>query len=108
MVILKNGVAEKGGERERLMGRVTIYLDDESEKRFRAAAKAAGMLVIRWVARFVEEKTRVVWPESLKGERGRTRRGGWERGAGSDPRNCLKALQNPVEYQPAFGLKAPF
>jgi len=98
MVILKNGVAEKGGERERLMGRVTIYLDDESEKRFRAAAKAAGMLVIRWVARFVEEKTRVVWPESLKGERG----------AGSDPHNCLKALQNPVEYQPAFGLKAPF
>jgi len=48
------------------MGRVTIYLDDKYEKRLRAAAKAAGMPVSRWVARLVEEKTSTVWPESVR------------------------------------------
>jgi len=40
------------------MGQVTIYLDDENEKRLKAAAKAAGVPVSRWVASLVEEKTR--------------------------------------------------
>ena len=48
------------------MGQVTIYLDDENEKRLKAAAKSAGMPVSRWVARLVEEKTRAVWPESVR------------------------------------------
>lgn len=48
------------------MGQVTIYLDDESEKRLRAAAKAAGMPVSRWIATLVQEKTRTVWPESVR------------------------------------------
>ena len=48
------------------MGQVTIYLDDEKEKRLKAAAKAAGMPVSRWVASLVEEKTRTVWPESVR------------------------------------------
>jgi len=49
-----------------IMGQVTIYLDDENEKRLKAAAKAAGMPVSRWVARLVEEKTRTVWPEPVR------------------------------------------
>ncbi len=48
------------------MGQVTIYLDDENEKRLKAAAKAAGMPVSRWVSSLVEEKTRTVWPESVR------------------------------------------
>jgi type VI protein secretion system component VasK len=48
------------------MGQVTIYLDDENEKRLKAAAKSAGMPVSRWVAHLVEEKTRTVWPESVR------------------------------------------
>ncbi len=48
------------------MGQVTIYLDDENEERLKAAAKAAGMPVSRWVARLVQEKTRTVWPESVR------------------------------------------
>ena len=48
------------------MGQVTIYLDDENEKRLKAAAKSAGMPVSRWVAHLVAEKTRTVWPESVR------------------------------------------
>jgi type VI protein secretion system component VasK len=48
------------------MGQVTIYLDDESEKRLKSAAKAAGVPVSRWVAQIVREKTRTVWPESVR------------------------------------------
>lgn len=48
------------------MGQVTIYLDDENERRLKSAAKAAGMPVSRWVASLVQEKTRTEWPESVK------------------------------------------
>lgn len=48
------------------MGQITIYLDDESEKRLRTAAKKAGMPVSRWVASLVQEKTRAEWPASVR------------------------------------------
>lgn len=48
------------------MGQVTIYLDDDNEKRLKAAAKAAGMPVSRWVAHLVQERASTVWPESVQ------------------------------------------
>lgn len=48
------------------VGQVTIYLDDENEKRVKAAAKAAGMPVSRWLATLVQEKTCDVWPEQIR------------------------------------------
>jgi hypothetical protein len=48
------------------MGQITIYLDDESEKRLRTAAKKARMSVSRWVASLVQEKTRAEWPASVR------------------------------------------
>jgi len=48
------------------MGQVTIYLDDENEKRLKAAAKAAGVPVSRWVASLIHERARTVWPESVR------------------------------------------
>ena len=48
------------------MGQVTIYLDDENEKRLKAAAKAAGVPVSRWVASLVEKRAGAVWPESVR------------------------------------------
>ena len=48
------------------MGQVTIYLNDENEKRLKAAAKAAGVPVSRWVASLVQEKAYTVWPESVR------------------------------------------
>ena len=47
------------------MGQVTIYLDDANEKRLKAAAKAAGIPVSRWIADLVQAKTRTVWPDSV-------------------------------------------
>lgn len=48
------------------MGQVTIYLDDDSERRLKSAAAAAGMPVSRWVAKLLQEKTRTQWPESMR------------------------------------------
>lgn len=47
------------------MGQVTIYLDKESEKRVKAAAKKAGVPVSRWLANLVQENARTVWPGSI-------------------------------------------
>ena len=55
------------------MGQVTIYLDDANEKRLKAAAKAAGIPVSRWIADLVQAKTRTVWPDSVHRLAGRGR-----------------------------------
>jgi len=47
------------------MGQLTIYLDDESAERMRAAAKAGHISQSKWVARLIQEKTANVWPESV-------------------------------------------
>jgi hypothetical protein len=48
------------------MGQVTIYLDEENERRLKSAAAAAGVPVSRWVASLIQEKTRDEWPVAVK------------------------------------------
>jgi len=48
------------------MGQVTIYLDEETEQRVRAAARADGVSVSRWVADRVRQGTRTDWPASVR------------------------------------------
>lgn len=48
------------------MGQITIYLDDQNERRLRNAAEAAGMPVSRWVASLIEQRGLTEWPESLQ------------------------------------------
>lgn len=48
------------------MGQVTIYLDDESERRLKAAAASAGIPVSRWVSGLIQDKTRTQWPDSVR------------------------------------------
>ena len=48
------------------MGQVTIYLDRESEKRMKRAARAAGVPMSRWLAELVRDKTRNEWPDSVR------------------------------------------
>jgi hypothetical protein len=48
------------------MGQVTIYLDEETEQRVRAAARADGVSVSRWVADRVRQGTRAEWPASVR------------------------------------------
>lgn len=49
------------------MGQVTIYLDDEAERRLKAAARKARVSVSRWVAELVRHRTRTDWPEDVRG-----------------------------------------
>lgn len=48
------------------MPQVTIYLDDDTEARLRAAAQAEGVPVSRWIARLVQERTRREWPPAVR------------------------------------------
>lgn len=48
------------------MGQVTIYLDKESEKQMKRAAKSAGVPMSRWLADLVREKTRNEWPKAVR------------------------------------------
>ncbi len=47
------------------MGQLTLYLDNETEERMKAAAKAAGISLSRWVADLIRAKTATEWPDSL-------------------------------------------
>jgi len=48
------------------MGQVTIYLDDETEKRARASARAERVPLSRWVAKRIERRSRGEWPAAVR------------------------------------------
>jgi hypothetical protein len=48
------------------MGQVTIYLDDETEGKARAAARAEGLPLSKWVATRIRKRTAGEWPESVR------------------------------------------
>jgi len=47
------------------MGKVTLYLDSRTERRMKAAAKAAGTSPSQWAATLIWEKTATVWPSTI-------------------------------------------
>ncbi len=47
------------------MSQITLYLDDETAARMKAAAAAAGLSQSRWVARLIQQKTAARWPDSV-------------------------------------------
>lgn len=48
------------------MGQVTIYLDDEIEKRMTANAKAMKLSKSRWIANVIREKLVDEWPPNVR------------------------------------------
>ena len=48
------------------MSQVTLYLDAQTEAKLKAAAKASGVSVSKWVARLIQERTADRWPESVR------------------------------------------
>jgi hypothetical protein len=48
------------------MGQVTIYLDDETEDRARAAARSRGVSLSKWVAERVRHGALSEWPEHVR------------------------------------------
>lgn len=48
------------------MGQVTIYLDDETEDKARAAARSKGISLSKWIAERVQQGTLSGWPEYVR------------------------------------------
>ena len=49
------------------MPQVTLYIDEATDAKARAAAGAAGVSYSRWVADLIRSRTRDEWPESIRG-----------------------------------------
>lgn len=47
------------------MGQVTIYLDDETERRMREAAEGAHISKSKWIARVIRQHVAAEWPEEV-------------------------------------------
>jgi hypothetical protein len=48
------------------MGQVTIYLDDDTESKARAAATSEGVSLSKWVAGRIERSARAEWPAFVR------------------------------------------
>ena len=55
------------------MPQVTLYLDEDTDAKARAAAKAAGVSYSRWVGELIRARTRDDWPEAVRALAGSTR-----------------------------------
>jgi len=47
------------------MGQVTIYLDDDTEKRAKKAARSEGVSLSKWIALALRTKTATAWPKEV-------------------------------------------
>jgi predicted transcriptional regulator len=48
------------------MGRLTIYLDDEVEKRMTASAKAMKLSTSEWIGNAIRDKLADEWPANVR------------------------------------------
>ncbi len=49
------------------MSQVTIYLDDETAERARAAAQSRGVSLSKWIAERIQQGTLSDWPTHVRG-----------------------------------------
>ncbi len=47
------------------MGQVTIYLEDELEKKMVDAAKSANLSKSKWIAKLIKKEVAAEWPQSV-------------------------------------------
>jgi hypothetical protein len=47
------------------MPQVTIYLDEDTQKRVKKAARAEGVSLSKWIAASLREKTESTWPKAF-------------------------------------------
>jgi hypothetical protein len=48
------------------MGQVTIYLDDDTDKIVKVAAKSAGVSKSKWIAGLIRERAGNEWPAFVR------------------------------------------
>jgi hypothetical protein len=54
-------------EEEGIMSQVTIYLDEQTDKKLRQAVEKSGLSKSQWISRLIKEKTTTEWPEAVRG-----------------------------------------
>ena len=47
------------------MGQVTIYVDDETEKKLLSMVEKSGISKSKWIAELIREKAATTWPENV-------------------------------------------
>lgn len=47
------------------MGQVTIYIDDDTEKKMLKMIEKQGISKSKWIAELIREKASATWPESV-------------------------------------------
>ncbi|GAB6908968.1 conserved hypothetical protein [Desulfosarcina cetonica] len=47
------------------MGQVTIYIDDDTEKRMLSMVEKSGKSKSKWISEVIREKTATNWPEAV-------------------------------------------
>ena len=47
------------------MGQVTIYLDEQTEKKMVNMVRKSGMSKSKWIAELIREKTATTWPAEV-------------------------------------------
>ena len=47
------------------MGQLTIYIDNDIEKKVNSMVKKSGMSKSKWVAELIRDKTSNSWPDSV-------------------------------------------
>ncbi|MBW2248342.1 MAG: ribbon-helix-helix protein, CopG family [Deltaproteobacteria bacterium] len=47
------------------MGQLTIYIDNDIEKKVNSMVKKSGMSKSKWVAELIRDKTANSWPDSV-------------------------------------------
>jgi hypothetical protein len=48
------------------MGQITIYLDDETEKKMKQAAESRHLSKSRWISELIRDRLREQWPDSVR------------------------------------------
>lgn len=48
------------------MAQVTLYVDDETLRRGKQAAKSAGLSMSAWVSELIRQRTRQQWPDEVR------------------------------------------
>jgi hypothetical protein len=48
------------------VGQVTIYLNDETERKARAAAESDGVSLSKWVAQRIQKSAGAQWPAAVR------------------------------------------
>lgn len=47
------------------MGQVTIYIDEQTEKKLQYMVEKSGISKSKWIAQLIREKSATTWPASI-------------------------------------------